>query len=197
MVGGGPAQAASLQVIRGCKADIGGSSQTVVGQLNSKTRIVSAVAVSVSLLSMFFLWTDDDHDLWHKVHYAVAGLTGKGTGWTGNSCWTGNISRWHVDNAWFMVYAALAFVTTFVGVRLSQRVCVAVLAITSICAIAQSSVLVHGAIASDATMIAPGGWVGLAGVGTCLAAAWLQTLASSRPSVRAVIRRDGPVSGDD
>jgi hypothetical protein len=128
---------------------------------------------------MFFLWTDEDLDLWMKLHYATTG-SAKGTGWTGDSGWTGNFDPWRVENFWFIAYAAVALLTPFLRPYSTHRLCEALLALVSLCAVAHSTVFLHEAVVSDRVMIARGGWIGLVSVATCLVAGWVETRRPSR-----------------
>jgi hypothetical protein len=63
---------------------------------------------------MFLLWTQEDQDLWMKLHYPTTG-SADGNGWSGT------ILQQRLVNVWFLFYAATAVVTPWLDRRFHRR----------------------------------------------------------------------------
>jgi hypothetical protein len=85
-------------------------------------RWIAAAAFGITLVSMFLLWTQEDLDLWMKLHYATTGSV------NGNG-WSGTILKQRLANLWFLLYAATAVLTPWLDRRLHRRLGVALRAL--------------------------------------------------------------------
>jgi hypothetical protein len=130
------------------------------------------------MVSMFLLWTQEDRDMWMKLHYPTTGSV------DGNG-WSGTILRQRLANLWFLFYAGTAVLTPWLDRLLHRRLGVALRALLLVVAAGatvHAILLLRLANSSDRVMIGPGGWLGLAGVGACLGAGWIEMADRARLS---------------